>query len=304
MISTVDVRTEMLHWRDYVALCKPKVVLLIVFTALVGMLLSTPGLVPWQPLVFGLLGIGLAAASGAAINHWMDQRIDAVMARTRQRPLPQGQINSTSALVFALLLGVISMLLLVRYVNVLTAGLTLCALIGYAVIYTGYLKHSTPHNIVWGGAAGAAPPMLGWAAVTGEVSQEAFLLFLIVFIWTPPHFWALAIKRRDEYAKANVPMLPVTHGIPFTKLNVLVYCWLLLAVSLLPFVVNMSGVLYLISAIVLGIGFICRAWQLFRSEGDEYAMKTFGYSIFYLSTLFAFLLLDHYLRLVYYVVIA
>jgi protoheme IX farnesyltransferase len=282
-------------WREYYALCKPKVVYLIVFTAIVGMLLATPGLVPLDVLFFGTLGIGLGAASGAAINHWVDQRIDAVMERTRRRPLPQGQLSSGAALTFALALALSSMLLLVFYVNTLTAILTLASLVGYAVIYTMFLKRSTPHNIVLGGAAGAAPPVLGWSAVTGEVGTEALLLFLLIFIWTPPHFWALAIRRRKEYAAAGVPMLPVTHGVQFTKLNILLYTLMLLVVSLLPFLYHMSGPLYLVGALSLGLGFVWHAWRLYSSEGDGYSMKTFGYSIFYLSTLFVFLLADHYL---------
>jgi len=283
-------------WRELYALCKPKVVYLIVFTAIVGMLLASPGMVPLDILFFGTLGIGLGAASGAAINHWVDQRIDAIMERTQDRPLPQGQLTSAQALTFALSLGVISMLLLGLFVNLLTAILTLVSLVGYAVIYTMFLKRSTPHNIVLGGAAGAAPPILGWTAVTGEVNTEALLLFLVIFIWTPPHFWALAIRRRKEYAAAGVPMLPVTHGVEFTKLNILLYTLMLVAVTLLPFAIQMSGLLYLSGALALGIGFVWHAWRLYSTDGDAHSMKTFGYSIFYLSALFAFLLADHYLR--------
>ena len=282
----------------YLGLCKLKVVGLILFTAFVGMLLSSNGMAPIQPLVFGLVGIGLAAASGAAINHIVDQHIDGVMARTSNRPLPQAKITQTQAMVFALSLAVVAMLVLLVFVNVLTAVLTFVALIGYAVIYTMYLKRSTPMNIVWGGAAGAAPPLLGWAAITGEVNQEALLLFLIIFVWTPPHFWALAIKRQEEYAKADIPMLPVTHGIKFTKLHVLLYTFLLLSVSMLPFIIHMSGLIYLVGAASLGLVFIYHAWRLYRSEGDEHAMKTFGFSIFYLSCIFGFLLIDHYARIV------
>ncbi len=289
-------KTARIPWRECYALCKPKVVYLIVFTAIVGMLLATPGMVPLDILFLGTIGIGLGAASGAAINHWVDQRIEAVMERTRNRPLPQGQLTSAGALTFAISLGVISMLTLAIFVNTLTAILTLVSLVGYAVIYTMFLKRSTPHNIVLGGAAGAAPPILGWTAVTGEVNTEALLLFLVIFIWTPPHFWALAIRRRKEYAKAGIPMLPVTHGVEFTKLNILLYTVMLLAVTLLPFVIQMSGLLYLSGALALGIGFIWHAWKLYRSDGDEHSMKTFGYSIFYLSALFMFLLADHYLR--------
>ncbi len=286
-----------LSWRQYLELCKPKVVLLIVFTAIVGMLLSTPGMIPFDILFFGSLGIGLAAASGAAVNHWVDQKIDAAMERTKGRPLPTGGLSSRSAITFALSLTAISMVILLATTNVLTAILTFICVIGYAVIYTMFLKRSTPHNIVWGGAAGAAPPILGWAAVTGEVNTEALLLFLIIFIWTPPHFWALAIHRRDDYAKVDVPMLPVTHGIPFTKIQVLLYTFMLLAVTLIPFAINMSGLIYLAGAVALGVGFIYHAFKLYRSEGDEHAMKTFAYSIFYLTALFGFLLVDHYIRI-------
>ncbi len=287
--------TSIYSWHDYYEMTKPKVVLLIAFTALVGMLLSTQGVVPWQPLMFGLIGISLAAACGAVVNHIIDQRIDAVMDRTHSRPFPSGHMDNFHAMGFALLLGGISMFTLFLLVNPLTAMMTFCALIGYAVIYTLFLKRNTPQNIVWGGLAGAAPPLLGWSAVTGEVTTEAFLLLLIIFVWTPPHFWPLAIHRRDDYAKANIPMLPVTHGIDFTKQQVVIYSMMLLAVSLLPFVIHMSGYLYLAGALLLGGGFIYHAMRLLRSEGKEHAMKTFGYSILYLSLLFALLLVDHYL---------
>jgi heme o synthase len=284
-------------WQDYYEMTKPKVVLLIAFTALVGMLLSSNGIVPWQPLLFGLIGIALAAASGAVINHVIDQRIDAMMDRTSWRPIPSGHMDSSHAMSFALLLGGSAMGLLYFLVNPLTALLTFFALIGYAVVYTRYLKRNTPQNIVWGGLAGAAPPLLGWSAVTGEVTVEAFLLLLIIFVWTPPHFWPLAIHRRDDYAKAKVPMLPVTHGIDFTKQQVLIYTVMLLAVSLLPFAIHMSGYLYLAGALLLGVGFIMHAVKLLRSEGRAHAMKTFGFSILYLSLLFSLLLADHYLVL-------
>ncbi|MCU7924080.1 MAG: heme o synthase [Candidatus Thiodiazotropha sp. (ex Dulcina madagascariensis)] len=284
-------------WQHYYEMTKPTVVLLIAFTTLVGMLLSSDGIVPWQPLIFGLLGISLAAASGAVINHVIDQRIDAVMDRTSWRPIPSGHMDTQHAVSFALLLGGISMLMLYFLTNPMTALLTFCALIGYAVIYTLYLKRNTPQNIVWGGLAGAAPPLLGWSAITGEVTTEAFLLLLIIFVWTPPHFWPLAIHRRDDYAKADVPMLPVTHGIDFTKQQVLIYSIMLLAVTLLPFVIRMSGYLYLAGALLLGGGFIYHAIKMLRSEGREHAMKTFAYSILYLSLLFTLLLADHYLSL-------
>ena len=282
-------------WQHYYEMTKPKVVLLIAFTALVGMLLSTDGLTPWQPLLFGLVGISLAAACGAVVNHIIDQRIDALMDRTHWRPFPSGHMDTPHALAFAVALGTASMLILTLLVNPLTALLTFCALIGYAVIYTLFLKRNTPQNIVWGGLAGAAPPLLGWCAITGEVTTEAFLLLLIIFVWTPPHFWPLAIHRRDDYAKAGIPMLPVTHGVEFTKQQVLIYAVMLLAVSLLPFIIHMSGRLYLAGALLLGGGFIYHALRLWRSAGREHAMQTFGYSIVYLSLLFALLLADHYL---------
>ncbi len=293
----LEITAARLNWRDYFELCKPKVVALIVFTAAVGMFLSTESWIPFNAWFWGLIGIGMAASAGAAINHWVDQEIDARMERTSNRPLPQGNIEGNNALVFALSLAVVSMVILLTFVNLITAALTLASMIGYAVIYTMFLKRSTPQNIVLGGAAGAAPPVLGWTAVTGELHSEALLLFLIIFIWTPPHFWALAIKRRDDYAKAGVPMLPVTHGIAFTKLHVLLYTILLVVITIMPFLIKMSGTIYLAGAISLGIGFVYYAMKLYRGEGDEFAMKTFGYSIFYLSALFGFFLVDHYARI-------
>jgi protoheme IX farnesyltransferase len=294
---TTQVASAAYSWRDYYAMTKPKVVLLIAFTALVGMLLSTEGLVPWQVLIFGLTGISLAAASGAVINHVIDQRIDALMDRTSWRPIPSGHMDTPHATSFALLLGGLAMAMLFFLVNPLTALLTGMALIGYAVIYTRYLKRSTPQNIVWGGLAGAAPPLLGWCAATGQVTIESFLLLLIIFVWTPPHFWPLAIHRRDDYAKADIPMLPVTHGIDFTKQQVVIYSVMLLAVTLLPFAIQMSGPLYLAGAVILGLGFVRHAMILLRSEGRDHAMKTFGFSIVYLSLLFTLLLVDHYLQI-------
>ena len=292
-------RLELLrYWNDYYELCKPRVVALIVFTAIVGMLLATPGMLPWQPLLFGTLGIGMAAASAAAINQIVDQRVDADMLRTRNRPLPTGQLSNTQALVFAGILGVVSMAILVLLVNPLTALLTLCSLIGYAFIYTMYLKRATPQNIVIGGAAGAAPPVLGWVAVTGQVDPNSLLLFLIIFAWTPPHFWALAIHRRDEYSKVNIPMLPVTHGIAFTRLQVLLYTIILVAVTALPFATQMSGWLYFVGAMVLGAIFLSYAIKLQSGKDERVAIKTFGYSILYLMLLFALLLVDHYVPLV------
>ena len=285
-------------WTQYWNLTKPKVVYLIVFTAMVGMLLASEGAVPLDTFVFGLAGIGLAAASGAAINHVVDHHIDTIMDRTRGRPLPSGNLNISHALIFALSLGVIGIGMLALFVNTLTAVLTFFSLVGYALIYTMYLKRATPQNIVLGGAAGAAPPLLGWTAVTGQVETEALLLFLIIFIWTPPHFWALAIRRKDEYAKAKIPMLPVTHGVDFTKIQILLYTILLFVVTLIPFLIQMSGLIYLAGAISLGVGFLYYAIKLYRDKmPNKIAMKTFGYSIFYLSLLFGFLLADHYARL-------
>ncbi|QKT03286.1 protoheme IX farnesyltransferase [Ectothiorhodospiraceae bacterium 2226] len=287
---------QSLQWcRDYLALCKLKVVSLIVFTAVVGMFLATPGMVPWDVLVFGTLGIGMAAAAAAAINHIVDRRADALMARTRNRPLPTGLLTAGQAMAFSLVLAGASMVVLIYLVNPLTAALTFLSLIGYAVIYTVFLKRATPQNIVIGGAAGAAPPVLGWVAVTGQLDPPAFALFLLIFTWTPPHFWALAIHRRHEYARADIPMLPVTHGVSFTALQVLLYTVLLVAVSLLPFAIGMSGLFYLGGALALGAGFLYYAWRLKRTEDPQIAIRTFGYSIFYLMWLFAFLLIDHHI---------
>ena len=292
-------RLELLRYRnDYYELCKPRVVALIIFTAIVGMLLATPGMVPWQPLLFGTLGIGMAAASAAAINQIVDQRVDADMLRTSKRPLPTGHLTNTQALVFAGILGVTSMAILVLLVNPLTALLTLCSRIGYAFIYTMYLKRATPQNIVIGGAAGAAPPVLGWVAVTGHIDPNSLLLFLIIFAWTPPHFWALAIHRRDEYSKVNIPMLPVTHGVAFTRLQVLLYTIILVAVTALPFATQMSGWFYFTGAMILGGVFLSYAIKLLLGKDEKIAIKTFGYSILYLMLLFALLLVDHYVPLV------
>jgi len=279
---------------EYYELTKPRVVALLMFTAVVGMFLATPGMVPVGTLVLGLLGIGLGAASGAVINQVIDLGADAVMARTRKRPLPQGQVTVRQALVFGIGLGVLSMVVLVVWVNVLTAVLTLISLIGYAIVYTVFLKRITPQNIVIGGAAGAAPPLLGWAAVQGSLSGDAFLLFLIIFFWTPPHFWALALYRHQDYARAGIPMLPVTHGSHYTRLQILLYTLVLSAVTVLPFVSRMSGLAYLAVAIVLNAAFVYRAWRLYRHYTDADARRTFGYSIQYLALLFAVLLLDHY----------
>jgi heme o synthase len=282
-------------WRDYLELTKPRVVALIVLTAVVGTLLSTPGLPPLDALVFGNLGIALAAAAAATINHVLDRQIDARMARTRNRPLPSGHLTPTRALGFALVLALASMSILVAFVNVLTAVLTFLSLILYAVVYTVWLKRATPQNIVIGGAAGAAPPVLGWIAVTDHVSAQALLLFLIIFAWTPPHFWALAIARRHDYARADIPMLPVTHGVEFTRLHVLLYTVILCVVTMLPFMIGMSGLIYLAAALVLNGRFLWQAIVLKRGRRDDLPMRMFRFSISYLMWLFLALLVDHYL---------
>jgi len=282
-------------WRHYLELTKPRVVSLIVLTSLVGSLLASPALPRLDTLLFANLGIALSAASAAAINHVLDRGIDARMVRTRFRPLPTGQLDHVQALLFALALGVASMLLLVFTVNLLTALLTFASLIGYAVLYTLWLKRATPQNIVIGGAAGAAPPVLGWTAVSGHFEPQALLLFMIIFTWTPPHFWALAIARRADYAKVNIPMLPVTHGVAFTRLFVLLYTIMLVPVTLLPFLTRMSGLIYLVAAVLLNAGFLWHAVRLKMAQSDAAAMRVFRYSIVYLMWLFLALLLDHYL---------
>jgi protoheme IX farnesyltransferase len=279
----------------YLELCKPRVVYLIVFTAVVGMFLAVPGWPPWNALIAGTLGIGLAAASAAAINHLLDQRIDAVMARTRNRPLPSGQLSVQQVLTFAFALGLLSMALLITWVNALTAVLTFLSLIGYAIVYTVWLKRATPQNIVIGGAAGAAPPVLGWAAVTGAVDHNALILFLIIYVWTPPHFWALAIHRRQDYAAVDIPMLPVTHGVQFTRWHIFFYTILLVIVTTLPYLTGMSGLFYVTGVTVLNLGFLWYALRLLRDNDERLPMQTFGYSIIYLMVLFGFLLIDHYL---------
>ena len=286
-------------WRQYWTLTKPRVVALIVFTALVGMFLAVPGLPPLRQTVFGLLGIWLAAASAAAINHVLDRRIDALMARTHDRPLPTGGLRTGQALAFAVVLGVASMVVLLWQVNLICAVLTFASLIGYAFVYTGFLKRATPQNIVIGGIAGAAPPLLGWSAVTGMVQPwdwaHALLLVLIIFVWTPPHFWALAIFRREDYARALVPMLPVTHGVTYTRWQILLYTVLLVVATVLPWATRMSGLFYLVGALVLGAVFLWYAWKLLDPPDEFFAMRTFNYSIIYLMALFGFLLLDHWL---------
>ncbi len=282
------------RWRDFLELTKPKVSLLIVFTAIVGMILASPGFVPLPALLFGTLGIALASGSAAAFNHVLDRRIDEQMARTRRRPLPTGHLQMSHAVVFAVLLGVTSMLILSLLVNLLTAALTFCSLIGYAMVYTMWLKRATPQNIVIGGAAGAAPPVLGWAAVTNTIDPQALLLFLIIFTWTPPHFWALAIARREDYAKASIPMLPVTHGIPYTRLQIVLYTILLVLSTLLPYLCGMSGFIYLGVAVILNARFLYYVGALQRGLRPELPMRTFKFSITYLMLLFAALIVDHY----------
>ncbi len=280
----------------YLELCKPRVVLLMLLTAIVGMCLASPSWVPLQNLIFGTLGIALVSASAAVLNHLADQRIDAIMTRTHKRPLPSGRITPKHAGLFAILLGVVGTAILILFVNWMTAILSVLTLVGYAGVYTLYLKRATPQNIVIGGLAGAAPPLLGWAAITGTIEPYALLLVLIIFVWTPPHFWALAIARHEEYAKAKIPMLPVTHCIPFTKLCILLYTILLIVVTLLPFLTGMSGLIYLVGALVLDFGFLYWAILLKCHDNPAIAYKTFRYSITYLMLLFIILLTDHYYR--------
>ena len=297
MAALTGDRPRQALWRDYLELTKPRVVVMMLLTSLVGMFLATRAGVPWTVLVFGNLGIGLCAGGAATVNHVVDRRIDAVMARTHKRPLAEGRVSPLAALSFALLLSVSGLALLLVFTNALAAWLTLASLLGYAIIYTGFLKRATPQNIVIGGLAGAAPPLLGWVAVTGQVTAEPLLLALIIFAWTPPHFWALAIHRKEEYAKAQIPMLPVTHGEHYTKVHILLYTFALLAVSLLPFVIHMSGLLYLACALGLGARFLHWAWVLYRGAAPHAAINTFKYSIYYLFLLFIALLVDHYLVL-------
>lgn len=281
-------------WRDYLELCKPRVVALMLLTVLVGMYLAPAASVPLQLIVASLTGIGLSAASAAAINHSVDKHIDAQMIRTQARPVAHGRMSDTHALTFASVLGISGLGILTFYVNILTALLTFVTLIGYAGIYTGYLKRATPQNIVIGGLAGAAPPLLGWTAVTNHLDPQALLLVLIIFTWTPPHFWALAIYRYNEYQHAKVPMLPVTHGIPYTKLNILLYTVLLIVVSLLPVIIGMSSLFYGVAALALGARFLYWTIKLYRQDQPRIALITFRYSIVYLMLLFIALLIDHY----------
>lgn len=289
------VAAQQASWHDYLEMCKPKVVALMLLTSVIGMFLSTPGMVPLDILLFGNLGIALAAGSAATVNHIVDRQIDLVMARTHKRPMAQGRVKLPPAIVFAVVVGVLGISILAVLVNPLTAWLTLASLIGYAFIYTGFLKRATPQNITIGGLSGAVPPLLGWTSVTGSLDPHALLLVLIIFAWTPPHFWALAIHRQEEYAKVKIPMLPVTHGERFTALHILLYTLMMVAVSLLPFVTGMSGLLYLLCAIALGAGFLYWAVVLIRGANPHAPLKTFRYSITYLMLLFVAMLVDHYL---------
>ena len=284
------------RYRQFLALTKPRVVSLVVFTAVIGMFLATPGLPPLSAVVFGTVGIALVAGAAAAINCLVEQKIDALMARTRRRPLPSGDLTSLQTLVFAGVIGGLGLFVLHRYANPLTMWLTLATFVGYAIVYTVLLKPATPQNIVIGGASGAMPPVLGWVAVTGEVAPESLLLFLIIFVWTPPHFWSLALYRARDYANAGLPMLPLTHGPRYTRLMIVLYTCALVAVTLLPFAIRMSGALYLVAALMLGGLFLVYAVQLYRDYSDELARATFKYSIWYLAALFSALLIDHYWR--------
>ena len=286
--------TEAATWRDYKELTKPNVVLLMILTSAIGMFMAVPGMVPLDVLVFGNLGIALCAGAAAAVNHLVDQRIDLEMARTNQRPVARGRLSNNQAAAFALLIGGLGMAILYFIINPLTAWLTMASLVGYAFVYTMFLKRATPQNIVIGGLAGAAPPLLGWTAVTGEIHGHALLLVLIIFAWTPPHFWALAIHRREEYAKVEIPMLPVTHGVAFTKLHILLYTIIMFLITMLPYVTRLSGPLYLLGAVVLGGGFLYWAIELMRGKNPRAPMETFKYSIIYLMALFVVMLVDHY----------
>jgi protoheme IX farnesyltransferase len=281
-------------WRNYLELTKPRIVALMILTSVIGMLLAVPGLPGWEPLLYGNLGIALLAAAAAVVNHVVDYKIDSVMARTRKRPVATGKVSTVDAVLFAIVLAVIGMAVLMLKVNHLTAWLTLASLVGYAGVYTMFLKRLTPQNIVIGGLAGAMPPLLGWVAVTGQIDANALLLVLIIFAWTPPHFWALAIHRKEEYAKAGIPMLPVTHGNRYTELHIVLYTLILLAVSLLPFVTGMSGIIYLVGALILGLRFLHYAVRLLIGDDRRVALNTFKYSIVYLMALFVVLLVDHF----------
>ena len=288
-------QTGVATWRDYKELTKPNVVLLMILTSAIGMFMAVPGMVPLHVLILGNLGIALCAGSAAAVNHLVDQHVDEKMARTHNRPIAQGRVSNSQAALFAVLMGGLGMGILFVWINALTAWLTLASLVGYAFVYTMFLKRATPQNIVIGGLAGAAPPLLGWTAVTGDINGHALLLVLIIFAWTPPHFWALAIHRREEYAAVEIPMLPVTHGVAFTKLHILLYTILMFLITLLPFATRMSGPLYLLGAVVLGGGFLYWAIELIRGKNPNAPMETFKYSIIYLMALFVVMLVDHYI---------
>jgi len=290
----VSIGAEEVSWRDYLVLCKPKVVVVMLITAAVGMFLAVPELPPISKVILGLVGIGMAAGSAAAVNHIMDRKIDEKMARTKRRPLPQGKLSPLQALLFAAVLGITGIAILVVWVNALTAWLTVAALMGYAVVYTVWLKRATPQNIVIGGIAGAAPPLLGWTAITASVEPNALLLVLIIFAWTPPHFWALCIARKDDYAKAGIPMLPVTHGVSYTRLQILLYSLLMVATTLFPVMTGMSGVIYLVLVLALNAKFLYRVADLWR-EPSQSPMLLFKYSINYIMLLFVGLLVDHYM---------
>jgi protoheme IX farnesyltransferase len=287
--------TERATWRDYKELTKPNVVLLMILTSAIGMFMAVPGMVPLNALILGNLGIAMCAGAAAAVNHLVDQGVDQRMARTHKRPIAQGRLSTRQAAIFATVMGGLGMAILLIWVNALTAWLTLASLVGYAFVYTLFLKRATPQNIVIGGLAGAAPPLLGWTAVTGEIHGHALLLVLIIFAWTPPHFWALAIHRRAEYAAVDIPMLPVTHGVAFTKLHILLYTVIMFLITLLPYATRMSGPLYLLGAVVLGVGFLYWAIELMRGKNPNAPMQTFRYSIIYLMALFVVMLVDHYL---------
>jgi len=297
-MSDVTLHNQVLKsasWRDYYEMCKPRVVMMMILTSMIGMFLAVPGMVPLDALVWGNLGIALVASAGAVINHLIDHRVDTIMQRTIKRPIPQGKVSPVQALLFALAICSSGMAILIFLVNPLCAWLTLASFVGYAIIYTGFLKRATPQNIVIGGLSGAMPPLLGWSAVSGTVDPNALLLVLIIFAWTPPHFWPLAIHRKNDYAKTDIPMLPVTHGDPLTKLHTLLYTIIMCLVTILPYLTGMSGGFYLASAAVLGGGFMYYSLQLMFTDKPRAALTTFRYSIFYLIALFIALLIDHYL---------
>lgn len=292
-MATNTENNKAISWRDYLELCKPSVVALMILTSVIGMLLATPQWVPIDILILGNLGIALCAGSAAAVNHIVDRHVDDKMARTANRPIAQGRLTPNQAILFAMLTGLAGMAVLIIFTNLLTAWLTLASLIGYAFIYTMFLKRATPQNIVIGGLAGASPPLLGWVAVTGEIHYNALLLVLIIFAWTPPHFWALAVHRKDEYAEAEIPMLPVTHGEAYTKINIFLYTVMLVVITVLPYLTGLFGWLYLSASLLLGMRFLYHCWQMWRNK--DTGIKTFRFSIIYLMVLFAIMLLDHYL---------